>query len=163
MQLCIEWLRRTTNSKESFSRRRSNHRRTWSYLKTRREPYCADKLKWTSMRMRWSVGTLSSNKRDKMRSRLWNKRLKQSVIKSSQSWPKRKSNVPPKRRSKSSSETTCMYRRVKRLPRQRREPRLKNEFVSVRNYRPLVNTSSDLKQNVQKRRNAWRKSSSVNS
>jgi len=56
-----------------------------------------------------------------------------------------------------------MYRRVKRPPRQRRELKLKNEFVSVRNYRPLVNTSSDSKQNVQKRRNAWRKSSSVSS
>jgi len=56
-----------------------------------------------------------------------------------------------------------MCRKVKRLHRQRRERRQKSEFVSVRNYRLLVSTSYDSRQNVQKRKNAWRRSSNESS
>lgn len=71
--------------------------------------------------------------------------------------------MPPKKHFKSSSETTYMCRKVKRLPRQRRERRQISEFVSVKNYRLPVSTSYDSRQNVQKRKNAWRRSSNESS
>ena len=54
---------------------------------------------------------------------------------------------------------TC--KRERKLLRLRKEQRLRSASVFVRSFRPLVNTSSDLRLNVPKKRNAWRKSSSA--
>ena len=56
---------------------------------------------------------------------------------------------------------TCTCKSPRRLPRLRKEQRLRSASVFVRSFRPLVNTSSDLRLNVPKKRNAWRKSSSA--
>ena len=56
---------------------------------------------------------------------------------------------------------TCTCKSPRRLPRLRKEQRLRSASVFVRSYRQLVNISLDSRLNVPRKRNAWRKSSSA--